>query len=76
MSEATSRREPQRGDLWRHAGNGQEYLVLGRATNKDPDGPQGGLVVYRRLDDVDLSVRTVENFRERFVFVRTGESSS
>lgn len=61
---------PQRGEIWMHHASTGEYVVIGRATNKDPDGDIDGLVVYRALGHGAYYVRRIANFVARFTYQR------
>ena len=63
--------EPERGDIWEHIASGGVYGIVGRATNKEPDGPIDGLVVYRAIGQGGYYVRTLEGFLARFRRCRT-----
>lgn len=68
--------DPKAGQVWRHVNDAvSRYHILIRATNKDPDGPTDGIVVYHPEGRTEHYVRTVEHFRARFVYVQATVSS-
>jgi hypothetical protein len=67
---------PEMDEVWRHERSGHRYVVLARATNKDPDGPTDGVVIYHPWGKNDCYVRSVANFLARFRYEQTLEPRS
>jgi hypothetical protein len=80
--ERAGAQEPERDQVWRHAGAGGRYVVVGRATMKSApddwvegpgDGPPGGVVVYRPVGSgLPFFARTLQNFLDRFTYEGDG----